>query len=87
MSNLTSSQSAAPIERMKKIWARILDHEEFGENDSFFDVGGHSLLTMELAVEIQNEFGIDIPVESIFDYSTIAGLCALISRRTTSGHH
>lgn len=79
-----SATSTDAIARMRPIWCRILDHDEFGPDDSFFDVGGHSLLTTELAIEIENEFGVAIPVDAIFDHQTITELCAFVSRRQPS---
>ncbi|MCI3208035.1 MULTISPECIES: acyl carrier protein [Pandoraea] len=79
-----STVSTDAIDRMHAIWRRILDHDEFGPDDSFFDIGGHSLLTTELAIEIENEFRVAIPVDAIFDHQTIAELCAFVSHRNPS---
>ncbi|AOK56243.1 acyl carrier protein [Burkholderia stagnalis] len=80
MTDLTAPLLADATERMHAIWRRMLDHDEFGPTDSFFDVGGHSLLITELAIEIEKEFGVNIPADAIFDHQTIAALCAFVSR-------
>ncbi|MCA8095442.1 acyl carrier protein [Burkholderia anthina] len=84
MNDLAQSTVSDAIERMLAIWRRILDHDEFGTSDSFFDVGGHSLLTTELAIEVENEFGVPIPVHAIFDHQTVSALCTFIENHRQS---
>lgn len=79
MTNSTELAFADTTERMRLIWIRILDHNEFGSTDSFFDVGGHSLLITELAIEIEKEFGVSIPAGAIFDHQTLSTLCTFIN--------
>jgi len=67
--------------RMAAIWRRILDHGDFGTSDSFFDVGGHSLVATELAIEIEREFGFRVPAETVFDHPTIDDLCAFVATK------
>ena len=47
---------------------------------TFFVAGGHSLLAAKLYVLIEREFGVDIPIASLFGAPTIASLAALIDR-------
>jgi len=74
--------SAAPRdgaeERMAAIWARLLGVNEVGVHDDFFELGGHSLLALRLLVEVEREFGVEIPLGSFLDTARIdvAGLVA-----------
>jgi acyl-CoA synthetase (AMP-forming)/AMP-acid ligase II len=44
--------------RLAAIWQQVLGgNEAIGAHDNFFDIGGHSLLSMRVIAEIQNVFG------------------------------
>ncbi|MEO6230170.1 MAG: amino acid adenylation domain-containing protein [Ferruginibacter sp.] len=59
-----------------KLWQDLLNIERVGVNDNFFVLGGHSLLAMRLVSLIRKELELDIPIKTIFTYSTIATLSA-----------
>jgi amino acid adenylation domain-containing protein len=66
-------------ERLAGIWARILHVDPVGVNDDFFELGGHSLLAVRLLVEVEREFGVEVPLTAFFEGSgTVAGLAAAI---------
>jgi non-ribosomal peptide synthetase component F len=70
---------ADPIEQtLAGIYAQILGVERVGVDDSFFDLGGNSLLAMRLATRIGTELGVDVPVQTIFDEPTVARLAQKI---------
>ncbi len=53
------------------IWSRILQSDAIDINDSFFDIGGHSLLAVEAFSGIRAAFGIELPLAALFDAPTI----------------
>eukprot|EP01121_Diplochlamys_sp_Union-15-3_P007669 TRINITY_DN1967_c0_g1_i2.p1 TRINITY_DN1967_c0_g1~~TRINITY_DN1967_c0_g1_i2.p1 ORF type:complete len:765 (-),score=135.67 TRINITY_DN1967_c0_g1_i2:104-2398(-) len=65
-SNLTTTQS-----KVLSVWSRILDCSSIGLNDDFFDLGGHSVLATRLTFEMEREFGIDFPVNLLFQAPTV----------------
>ena len=54
------------------IWEEILGTKGIGLGDSFFDVGGHSLLALKLFDRIEESLGVKLPVASLFRAPTIA---------------
>lgn len=68
--------------RLKNIWAKFLRIEEFGVFDNYFDLGGHSLLAGQILADIRREFGISLPLRSLFDHPTVAGLSELLEAGT-----
>jgi amino acid adenylation domain-containing protein len=63
---------------LAKIWTEVLRIDRVGVNDNFFELGGHSLLATQVIARARREFAIDIPLQSIFEQSTIAGLASRI---------
>jgi acyl carrier protein len=56
------------------IWASVLGVERVGVHDNFFEMGGHSLLVIQVIVRIRDAFRIDLPFRSLFTTPTAAGL-------------
>jgi amino acid adenylation domain-containing protein len=68
-----------PAERsLAGIWRRVLKTNEVGVHDNFFDIGGHSLIAMQLVSHIRQEFKVDLPVRMIFTKPTIEALALYI---------
>ena len=68
----------ATEELLAKLWSDVLAIERVGVNDNFFGLGGHSLIATQLIWKIHESFGIDLPVRSLFEHSTVAALSELI---------
>ncbi|MGN6309560.1 MAG: non-ribosomal peptide synthetase [Xanthobacteraceae bacterium] len=69
---------AAPITMpvnadVAEIWRTVLREGDINAADDFFDLGGNSLLAMQVIVRVRRRFGIDIPIRAIFDNPTLAG--------------
>jgi amino acid adenylation domain-containing protein len=47
-------------ETLAAIWGKVLDLERVGAHDNFFDLGGHSLLLMQVIGEVKKAFGIQL---------------------------
>lgn len=68
-----------PVEKqLAQIWMQVLGVEPVGIYDNFFDLGGHSLLTVELLTRIKETFQVDLPLLCLFKAPTIAGLAQAI---------
>ncbi|WP_266168880.1 non-ribosomal peptide synthetase [Dyella subtropica] len=60
------------------IWSQLLGLEQIGVNDHFFDLGGHSILAMQMLARLKGAFEVDIPVAALFDSRNLAALAAWI---------
>jgi amino acid adenylation domain-containing protein len=56
------------------IWALVLDRDNVGADDDFFELGGDSLLAMQVLSRINDAFGVRIPLKSLFDGPTVKRL-------------
>ena len=61
-------------EVLAEIWREVLDLKQVGVQDNFFELGGHSLLAMRLNTRLRDTFQVEIPLRSIFENPTVAGI-------------
>lgn len=67
--------------RLADIWQELLGLEQVGVRDNFFELGGHSLLLTRLIVRLRETFEIDLPLQDVFEGSTIVELADVVRRR------
>jgi 3-oxoacyl-(acyl-carrier-protein) synthase/thioesterase domain-containing protein/acyl carrier protein len=69
-----------------KLWQKILGVEDIAVTDNFFDLGGGSLMAVELCAEIERVLGIRQSPSVLFEQPTIEQLSRVIkSRRAEDG--
>jgi acyl-CoA synthetase (AMP-forming)/AMP-acid ligase II/acyl carrier protein len=61
------------------IWTDLLKVEIIGINKSFFELGGHSLLAIKAVSRIRDVFEVDLPIQTLFKYNTIADLAKVLA--------
>ncbi len=66
--------------RLATIWQDLLGLREVSVTSGFFDLGGHSLLAIRMLTQVEQEFGRDLPLSSLFLGSTIADLAERLRR-------
>ena len=65
-------EATSGLERqVATVWAQVLDREKIGVCDNFFDIGGHSLLAVELQIELQKSLRRKVSVLEIFQYPSV----------------
>ncbi|MGV2831536.1 amino acid adenylation domain-containing protein, partial [Myxosarcina sp. GI1(2024)] len=77
--------ASTPIENLLAgIWAEILNLEKVGINHNFFELGGHSLIATRVISQIRQVFETELPLRSLFERPTIAGLAQEIEQAIKS---
>lgn len=67
---------------LAEIWAAVLDVQDISVTDSFFDLGGHSLLGVKLMSQISSQLGTQLPLRMIFDAPTIESMARALTDAT-----
>ena len=62
------------VETLRKIWERVIGHDEFELDDDFFDIGGDSLLATWVVTEISHALGREFDLSILLEDSTITGI-------------
>lgn len=68
--------------RLAAAWRRLLNVERVGIDDDFFQLGGHSVLTVQLCSAIRKDFGQETTPGTIFGNPTIRKLAGQIEAGT-----
>ncbi|MFC2145724.1 amino acid adenylation domain-containing protein [Acidobacteriota bacterium] len=67
-------------------WQEVLKCERIGKNDNFFDLGGNSLNVIHIISKLKEEFKMDIPVVSMFEYPTVGAFSQYLLREKGTGN-
>jgi len=62
-----------------KVWQEALGLEKVGIHDNFFDLGGHSLLLVQVHQKLQELLDCELAVIDLFEYPTISSLAEHLS--------
>ncbi|ASS75373.1 hypothetical protein CIG75_10470 [Tumebacillus algifaecis] len=65
-------------ELIAEIFQDLLGIEAVGVHDSFFQLGGNSLLGTQLITRLRSSFQVDLPLRILFEASTVAELAIII---------
>ena len=63
------------------IWQDCLGFAPIGVHDNFFELGGHSLIATQLVFQIRELFPVELPLHSLFEAPTVAGLAELLEAK------
>jgi acyl-coenzyme A synthetase/AMP-(fatty) acid ligase/acyl carrier protein len=74
-------------QRLCLLWAEILQLDEVGINDNFFDLGGDSISAARIVMRVQNEFQSNVAVPELLGQPTIAHMARLLSDQSPESTH
>jgi amino acid adenylation domain-containing protein len=70
--------ASATEKALANIWGEVLGVKQVGCHDNFFELGGQSLLATRVASRASEVFQVDLPLRTLFDHRTLAGLAEQI---------
>ena len=70
-------------EELSQIWGAVLGVNQIGIHDSFFELGGDSILGIQIVTKARNA-GYDLTQTQLFQQPTVAKLAAAVSRQAIS---
>jgi len=65
-----------------KLWSQILGVERVGVYDNFFDLGGHSLMAIQILSRLRNTANVEIPLRAMYETPTVANLAGAVEAAT-----
>jgi amino acid adenylation domain-containing protein len=65
-------------QRIAEIWCMLLKLERVGVHNNFFGLGGHSLLAIQIINRLEESFGLEVPLDVIFNSPSVAELAAYV---------
>ena len=74
LSDVYVAPNTAVESKLVEIWKELIGVQQIGIDDNFFELGGHSLLAMRMVSYIETSFSISIPINVLFQSTTIRGL-------------
>ncbi|WP_460443933.1 amino acid adenylation domain-containing protein [Amycolatopsis cihanbeyliensis] len=81
----TGDRPRTPVEEtLCELFAEILRLDRVGIHDNFFDVGGDSIMSVQL-VRLARKEGVKLSPRDVFEYKTVAGLAAVATVDTPAG--
>jgi amino acid adenylation domain-containing protein len=76
------TQPCSPTEEiLAEMWAEVLGVDQIGVHQDFFDLGGNSILSLQVIARMRNAFNLDFSVKSFFDGPTVALLAGVVEEQ------
>lgn len=66
------------------LWREVLQVEQVGVRDNFFDLGGHSLQLLQLHGKLREKFQTEVSLIELFEYPTVHAQAERLSEREPS---
>jgi acyl carrier protein len=63
------------------IWAQVLNVDHVGMRDDFFDLGGDSLMVMQVCARIEQQFEIEFPLSMLFKFRTVVEILPYVEEK------
>jgi amino acid adenylation domain-containing protein len=70
--------------QLASIWEEVLNVRPVGVQDNFFEIGGHSLLALQLMAQIQQQIGKKLPLATLLQHPTIEQIAITIGQHVGS---
>ena len=72
-------------EKIASIWSEVLQFSPVGVHDNFFQLGGHSLMAIQVISRVRNHFQVELPLRVLFENPTVSELGVSIESYRSNG--
>ncbi|MEV2271292.1 type I polyketide synthase [Nonomuraea africana] len=67
---------------LARIWGEVLGVANVGADDDFFDLGGNSLVAVQLIAQVRATLGVKLPMRTLFEAPTVEQMAARVEQLT-----
>ncbi len=67
--------------KLAAIWREVIGLQEVGREDNFFDLGGHSVLLIQVITRVRKTFRVELTLRHLFEAPTIDELARIIDEK------
>lgn len=71
-------------QQLAQLWQELFKLPHIGVEEEFFELGGNSLLALQLLTKIQQTFAVELPLRVILEHNTIAQLADVLENQSAS---
>jgi acyl carrier protein len=68
-------------QQLTEIWVKLLEVKLIGIQDDFFELGGDSMVAVQLFDEIEEIWGQNLPLATLFENKTIKQLATVLRKK------
>ena len=61
-----------------EIWQQVLKLDKIGVDEHFFDVGGHSLLAVQIVTRVKEQYDVEFSMRRLMEVATIEGMASYV---------
>ncbi len=83
--NVGAVDNGTPAGQIAAIWRSVLDTDDFGTDDDFFDLGGTSLTLIRMFEQVNDNFGLRMDVQVLLDGVTVTALSSAVEAASSQG--
>lgn len=74
----TQGEEPGTAAAVAAVWCELFDVPRVEPEDDFYALGGHSMLAIQMSSRLRSELGLRVPVRTIMENPTVAGLARLL---------
>ena len=87
----SAGEWAAPLDPLEEmiagIWGQVLGRESVGVHENFFEMGGHSLLAIQLISRLRTVLHMEVPLRTLFEAPSVAALAQQLRQIAPGQQH
>lgn len=84
--NVSKKSESKPVvsdvkEMIRIVWKEILGTDRFKDDDDFFEIGGNSLMTVQIVNRVKEYTGVELEADDIYTFNTVAKIADYIKEQ------